>query len=68
MSVNKREDYRGCVIMWQEPPATAAGWTVNVASDDRGLAARIGPGAKAINDPHSLEGAIAQAKRFIDNL
>lgn len=65
--MEKREEYRGYAISWQEPPMTSAEWVVNVASDDRHLQDRIGKGAKVISG-QSRDDAITKAKAYIDGL
>ncbi len=60
-------DYRGCVIMWPERRLFGGKWTVNVASNDRRLLGKLG-GCLVIEDFQSLEGAIAKARRRIDDL
>lgn len=60
-------EYRGCVITWPKTPIDAARFTVNVASENPHLLARLG-GCLVINDPRSIDNAIAKARRQIDEL
>lgn len=64
----KSESYRGYEISWVEPPLTSAGWTVNVASEDRALYALMRqPGSEVITRP-TRDAAVAAAKIYIDGL
>jgi hypothetical protein len=62
MVAEQRLDYRGCVITWPEIRIDGARWTVNLASDNPSLLGR----SCVFNDHTSLEGAIQQAKRHVD--
>jgi hypothetical protein len=57
-----KELYRGCEITWPETRIHSAFWSVNLASNDPNLLSQ----ALVFNDGSSLEGAKAQARRFVD--
>jgi hypothetical protein len=61
-------DYKGYAIMYPRVRIDTSGWTVNLASNAPHLQARLGPSAEVFKDYHSLNGAIAQAKRRVDEL
>ena len=61
------EEYKGCVITYPSIPIFSGRWTVNVASNNPGLLAKLG-GNVVINSHVSLEEAIKEAKRLIDAL
>lgn len=62
MIAEMKEMYRGCQITWPETRIHSACWSVNLASDNPNLLSR----AFVFNDGASLEGAKAQARRFVD--
>jgi hypothetical protein len=62
------EEYKGFVISYPRIPMFSGRWTVNLASAKRHLQAKLGSSAEVFNDNHSLAGAIAQAKRRVDEL
>jgi hypothetical protein len=62
------DEYKGYVISYPRVRIDSARWTVNLASNSSHLQAKLGPSAEVFNDPHSLDGAIAQAKRRVDEL
>jgi hypothetical protein len=57
-----KELYRGCEFTWPAIRFDSANWSVNVASNDPSLLSR----AFVFKDGSSLEGAKAQARRFVD--
>lgn len=61
-------DYKGYAIMYPRVRIDTSGWTVNLASNTPHLQAKLGPSAQVFKDYHSLDGAIAQAKRRVDEL
>ena len=71
--MERREIYRGFEIRWEDPPRTTAGWELNIASEDRALLERMYSfegekrGSKVITGAN-LEGALAEAKAFIDRV
>lgn len=60
-------EYKGCVISYPRIPMFPGQWTVNLASNNPHLLAKLG-GCVVINDHRSIEGAIAKAKRRVDEL
>jgi hypothetical protein len=62
------EEYKGYVISYPRIPIFSGVWTVNLASNSGHLQARLGLSAEVFNDHHSIDGAIAQAKRRVDEL
>jgi hypothetical protein len=60
-------EYKGCVITYPRIRIDTSGWTVNLASNDWQLLAKLGGKNKIFNDHHTLDGAIAQAKRYVDD-
>ncbi len=60
-------DYRGCVFTWPKVPMFSGRWTINIASNNPGLLAKLG-GCVVINDHGSIESAIAQAQRHVDEI
>ena len=65
--MQRRNEYRGYVISWQEPPEISAAWVVNVASEGRDLQDKIGKNSAVFSD-RTRDDAIANAKAFIDML
>jgi hypothetical protein len=63
--VEKSEAYRGFKLVWLDPPPTGERWIVNVASNDRRLATKLGSSA-AVFTGGTLIMAIAAAKQAID--
>ena len=61
-------EYRGCLITYPLIRFDSSRWTVNVASDDWHLQAKIGNGSVVIVDYDSLDGAVAKAKAYVDTL
>jgi hypothetical protein len=61
-------DYRGYVIIHPEIRLDTSGWTVNLSSNSRSLIARLEQPCMVFTDGHSLDGAIAKAKRYIDGV
>jgi hypothetical protein len=60
-------EYKGCVISYPRIPMLSGQWTVNLASNNPHLLAKLG-GCVVINDHGSIDGAIAKAKRHVDEL
>ncbi len=70
--MQNEQHHRGFVISWEEPPATANGWIINVASSVPALQAKLeaaegGHGAKVIEAQTRDEG-IAEAIVFLNNM
>lgn len=63
--MQKRKEYRSCLISWQEPPEISAAWIVNVPSEGRGLQDKIGK-SSAVFSSRTHDDAITNAKAFID--
>ena len=61
-------EYKGWMISHLKIPLESNRYTVNLASNDRLQMAKIGGSAKVFVDHTSCEGAIAQAKLFVDAL
>jgi hypothetical protein len=61
-------DYKGYAIIYPRVRVDTSGWTVNLASYAPHLQAKLGPSAEVFKDYHSLDAAIAQAKRRVDEL
>jgi hypothetical protein len=61
------EEYKDCVITYPRIPMFSGRWTVNLASNNRNLLAKLG-GNVVINSHVSLEEAIKEAKRRVDEL
>ncbi len=59
--------YKGFLISHLKIPLTTGNFTVNVASENLGYLQKIGGTTKVIVSTHSIEDAIADAKRFIDD-
>lgn len=60
-------DYKGCEISYPRVPMFPGKWTVNLASNNPHLLAKLG-GCVVIDDYNSIDGAISQAKRRVDEL
>ena len=61
-------EYRECLIIYPQDRFGLSKWTVNVATIDWDLQAKIGPSDVVIEDEESLDNAIAKAKAFVDSL
>lgn len=66
LPVEKREEHKGFVITWHEPPLTSDKWTVNVGSDDPRLHHAIG-GLNVIGG-RTREDALRQARKLIEGV
>jgi hypothetical protein len=66
-SMEIEEEYKGCVITYPRIRRDTSGWTVNLSSNNRHLFTQLG-GCVVIKNHVSLEGAIAEAKRRVDEL
>lgn len=64
--VEKREDYRGYVITWTEPPLTSNRWTANVASDSANLLEAIG--GLIVVSGATRDDAVRNARKIIDGV
>jgi hypothetical protein len=62
------EEYRGYEITYPGVRIDAARFIVNLASNDPHLAMKLTAADRVIIDHGSLEGAVQQAKKCIDNL
>jgi hypothetical protein len=63
-----KEDHRGFVISWQEPPMIGGIWSANVATDSPQLLSLMGRnGAEVIQAP-TRDQMLAQAKQYIHRL
>jgi hypothetical protein len=60
-------EYRGCVISYPRIPMFSNKWTVNLASNNPSLSVKLG-GNVIIDDYRSIESAISQAERRVDEL
>jgi hypothetical protein len=66
-----QEMYKGFEIRWEEPPATGAGWMMNIAGSTEDLmrtlrhAQKGSHGSKVITGS-SCDAGLAQARAFID--
>lgn len=60
-------NYRDFAIVWEEPPATAARWVANVASERGHRQALIGLSAKVI-DGGNRDEMLTNAYAFVDSL
>lgn len=61
-------DYKGFVLSHLKVALTSGEFTVNVGSNDAGLAAALTVNDKIVVSPVSFENAIADAKLRIDRL
>ena len=59
--------YKGYVVAYPRVRIHSAYYTVNLASNEMGLQSKLGNGSLVFNDA-TLEGAIAQTKRYVDSL
>jgi hypothetical protein len=68
MAADEREDYRGFVITWEEPPLTSTRWTANIASDSRQLLALLSGSDSVVIDGRDRVDMLATSKRYVDSL
>jgi hypothetical protein len=61
-------DYKGYEISYPRVRIDTSGWTVNLCSNDPRMFNRLGGRNIVVSDHASLEGAIAKAKRHVDEL
>jgi hypothetical protein len=62
------EEYKGYIISYPRIPRMSGVWTVNLGSNLPYLQAKLGPSTEVFNDYTNISGAIAQAKRRVDEL
>ena len=70
--MDKKENYRGYEIGWQDPPMTSAGFDITVASEDKNLQERLErafacKGAYVFRSAIALEEALKVARTTVDS-
>jgi hypothetical protein len=64
--MQREESYRGFIYSWQEPPITAIGFVMNIASDDQRLFTLLTSDQKVRRPFPKLDDAKQDARRTID--
>jgi hypothetical protein len=62
------QNYKGYVIYYPRTPMFSGSWTVYLGSNDPRLRAKLRVTEEVFTDRQGTEGAIAQAKRRVDEL
>ena len=63
--MEQRHEYRGYVIIWQEPQPFSHEWQSNIGSDDLALFTRMGCKIEIVNGTDRAN-MLAKSKEYID--
>ena len=61
-------EYRGCVIAYPRLRRDTSSWEINLGSNNPDLFAKLGGRTVIIKDHTSLDNAITEAKRLVDQI
>ncbi len=68
MDMEKREDYRGFTMVWEEPPLMGGMRSVFLGSKKPHLARLLGPSFGKVFSGKDLEDAKSQIRDYVDQL